>query len=122
MKLRILSFAMLLLSLAVLNWGMQYKMSLYQHSHSESSLHAPAKLWTGSKDEIQLSASNFSLPVDQQPMATQTALISFFAVTLQLIKNDRARPVLFATRGVNTPWQYRCEFSHTLFFRPPPIQ
>jgi hypothetical protein len=40
-----LGVGLIVLSFAVVNWGLQYKMSLYQDSAGVS--HAPAKLWTG---------------------------------------------------------------------------
>ena len=40
-----LTLGLIALSLAVFNWGLQYKRSLYQESNASSN--APAKLWTG---------------------------------------------------------------------------
>jgi hypothetical protein len=106
-----LTLALIVLSLAVLNWGLQYKMSLYQNS--QISTHAPAKLWTGKTGahkplvEIEQPASN----VVPFPQAALTILLLFPRLKLSYWLPPA------------TPWKLRASAAlHSFVFRPPPSQ
>jgi hypothetical protein len=70
-----LSVGLIALSFAVFNWGLQYKMSLYQDSAGVGK--APAKLWTGRT--LTTAATTAPVTVGQQQ-----AVLFFLLVVVSL--------------------------------------
>jgi hypothetical protein len=101
---------MFLLSLAVVNWGLQYKMSLY---HSDKAGQAPAKLWTGKT----AGAAIASAKIEQQPLT-----FLFFALALLVfLRYLSIRLAGSSVRRFTVAWKLRLLTSlYAFFFRPPP--
>jgi len=99
----LLIFCLAALSVAVFNWGLQYKMSLYQHSNSHS-ITSTAKLWTAS---------------DKAPV-----VVSPDMVPLRIASNDcmaiRAKVVRDGISEVPERPHFLIDLTTALFFRPPP--
>lgn len=116
---RILALLMTVLSLAVVNWGLQYKMSLYQingHTHTTA-----AKLWTGSKDNAQ--ATRTAVPfAKQQPVALQLAFLIICLSLLAALQNNSELLTFFRCRQIVGTWKLQLiKFHSASFLRPPPV-
>jgi hypothetical protein len=101
-----LTIALLALSLAVFNWGLQYKISLYQHSNGVTN--APAKLWTGRTLTPTAAAT------DVEPLEK---VFLFLAVLVSLAPAPKNW-----LRGLAVPakLQVRAALRAAFSFRPPP--
>jgi len=99
----LLAFGLALLSLAVFNWGLQYKMSLYQQTNNHS-VTSTAKLWTSS-DRAAVVVSPDMLP-------------------LRIVSNEcmviRAKVVRNGIAEVPERAEILIDLTTALFFRPPP--
>jgi hypothetical protein len=107
------------LSLAVFNWGLQYKMSLYENINGI--VHAPAaKLWTG---KIGGSAQSAQIPLaEPAPLPIQvTFLIAIFALYCVLRDASAVRTLLHWRSHGNFLEINRTPFREAFFFRPPPV-
>jgi hypothetical protein len=114
-RLFVLTLAMLCLSFAVVNWGLQYKMSLYQHSGGTAKA-SVAKLWTGSKDHSQ--AHGISSP----ELEVAPVLIPLLILTLFVSFRNQLQLIAFHRWQRNAPvWRLQtAPIQSAYFFRPPP--
>jgi hypothetical protein len=105
-----LTLSILLVAFAVFNWGLQYKMSLYQTSTNGTQ--APAKLLTGGK--ITSAAITPAL-------RDQAAPVLFLAALLVLLRWVNCRPLVRITSNFLISRKPRIRIALTTFsFRPPP--
>ena len=114
-----LTLALVALSMAVVNWGLQYKMSLYHNGQPHASV---AKLWTGSKDAAQ--AVRAPLP-RLEPLAASsqfTLLIALLAFFLPLFQSPRLAFFLRWRRAANTWKVLSAFFRRACLLRPPPVR
>jgi hypothetical protein len=107
------------LSLAVFNWGLQYKMSLYENINGI--VHAPAaKLWTG-KDGGSAQSTQVPLP-EPAPLPIQvTFLIAVFALYCALRDASAVRTLMHWRSHGSFPEISRAPVREAFFFRPPPV-
>jgi hypothetical protein len=111
---------LLCLSIAVLNWGLQYKMSLYNEPPN-GVVHAPAaKLWMG-KDGGSVQSVQASLPELAPSLIQLTLLIVFLALYLSLCAASAVRTLLNWRRRANFLEISLTPFRKAFFFRPPPV-
>jgi hypothetical protein len=112
-----LTWGLLLLSVAVFNWGLQYKMSLY---HSDTGSNPPAKFWTGRSDADGTSveiAKQKKPPSGNVLLSALLCLLLFCRFAVQRLRPlAHLRPFAFA-HSAQTIARY-----HALFLRPPPHQ
>jgi hypothetical protein len=107
------------LSLAVFNWGLQYKMSLYENINGI--VHAPAaKLWTG-KDGGSIQSAQIPLPEPASFPIQVTFLIAVFALYCALRDASAVRTLMHWRSHDNFPEINRTPFREAFFFRPPPV-
>ena len=99
----LLVFCLAALSIAVFNWGLQYKMSLYQQSNSHS-VTSTAKLWTSS-DKAAAVTSPEMLPVRVTSNESMVAPVK--VVRAGISEVPKRRQIFIALAA--------------LFFRPPPV-
>jgi hypothetical protein len=114
-----IAVGLLCLSMAVFNWGLQYKMSLYENINGI--VHAPAaKLWTG-KDGGSAQSAQLPLP-EPAPLPIQgTFFIAIFALYYAL-RDASAVRTLFHWRSHGNFLEIRLTpFREAFFFRPPPV-
>jgi hypothetical protein len=113
------ALGLICLSLAVLNWGLQYKMSLYNQS-ADGIAHAPAaKLWMG-KDGGSAPATQIALP-ELSPLLIQvTLLIAFLTLYFARCNAAAVRTLLNWRRCANFSEIRLTTFREAFFFRPPP--
>jgi hypothetical protein len=95
------------LSIAVFNWGLQYKMSLYQESNAVTN--APAKLWTGRT----LTAATAALDVEPQQ---EVLLLVALLVSLSPMPEKWLRGL-----AIPAKLQLRAALRAAFSFRPPPV-
>lgn len=107
----VLAFGIFLLSFAVFNWGLQYKMSLYQTGTNQ----APAKLWTGKT----AAAATQSLTADtQRPIF----FYRFLVALLVLLQSGCLLPAGRVCFRFIIPWKTHLDvILHAFLFRPPPV-
>ncbi len=104
-----LTIGILLLAFAVFNWGLQYKMSLYQTSTNAAQ--APAKLWTGKT----------VAPSTTLAWQFQAAPALFLAIWLVLLRWASSLTLVPISSNLAIPWKQRIRIALTAFsFRPPP--
>jgi hypothetical protein len=113
----LLPFSLLVLSMAVFGWGLQYKLSLYKGKDSISHLAPVAKL-----------LSQKERPMAGQALTAPAELPSFQPALLSMIVIAAMTPGLFravaryvrigSTEGSRAPLPPCIE---ALFFRPPPV-
>jgi hypothetical protein len=111
-----LTLGLLYLSFAVFSWGLQYKLSLYQHLNGSSDIPA-AKLLAGDETAIHL----LVVEVSQTPSAFELCLLfTSFTLFLALEFSTLLRTLQeWLLRG--RPWKiHRHALFKHLFFRPPP--
>jgi hypothetical protein len=106
---------MLGLSFAVFNWGLQYKMSLYQQAGGGAKA-SVAKLWTGSKDHNQ--AVNTASP----QTAGAAILIPLLILSLFIaFRNQRQLIAFHRWQRIAPVWKIEtAPIQNAYFFRPPP--
>jgi hypothetical protein len=98
------------LSLAIFNWGLQYKMSLYQDS--DSATQTPVKLWTGRT----LICATSEVEVQHEEHLFAGAQSSFPMVLVFL----SSVPETWLSR-LAVPWKWQVLAALPAFaFRPPP--
>lgn len=113
-----LAMGLLCLSLAVFNWGLQYKMSLYQNINGI--VHAPAaKLWMG-KDGASTEFAKVPLPEPAPLLVQATLLIVFLALYLALRDASAVRTLMNWRRRANFSEIRLTPLRQTFLFRPPP--
>jgi hypothetical protein len=116
----IIAAALICLGLCVVNWGLQYKMSLYNERPNTVS-HAPAaKLWMG-KDGGSDQFSQVPLP-EPTPLLTQvTYFIAVLALYLAVRNATLVATVLSWHRRRHFPATLLTVFREAFFLRPPPV-
>jgi hypothetical protein len=108
LRLFALTIGLLGLSLAVVNWGLQYKMSLYQSNPDAAQ--APAKLWTG---KTTGPVSLVAVQVQPTPVSWLIFLLLLLCVCVKRISCPAPTSVV--------PWKRHLLISlRAFFFRPPP--
>ncbi len=111
-RLFVLTLAMVCLSFAVFNWGLQYKMSLYHHSGSGAKA-SVAKLWTGSKDHNQAASAQPEAAPILIPLLMLTVLVAF--------RNQRRLTAFLRWQRSAPVWRLQtAPVQNAYFFRPPP--
>jgi hypothetical protein len=108
------------LCLAVFAWGLQYKLSLYDHPGNRSNSVATAKLLSQEERTASSTNSMSPLPVrrDTQPSSSSLfAILAAMALTLVLLISSKVQA--FVTMSFSC--QRRFAESVFFFFRPPPI-
>jgi hypothetical protein len=112
----LLQLGLLMLSLAVFGWGLQYKLSLYQGKNSIAHLTPEAKLL--SQKERPATAQAFS---DRSPVVPAfPAFAAFvFVAAASLLRQAAARYV--RTGSMERSRLPRPPCLQALFFRPPPV-
>lgn len=107
------AIGLLALSLAVINWGLQYKMSLYQDS--SPSAQSPAKLWTGKT----VASSAIAVERIQRRPVTFILLLTELLV---LLRCAALQPASWARWGFAVPWKLKLRHILRAFcFHPPPV-
>jgi len=105
-----LTLGLLALSFAVFNWGLQYKMSLYQSTSGVTQ--APAKLWTG---KVTTSAAAVATPTQEAPRLLATAQPAILRSVVC------RRPLGWVNSRFAIPWKRQVRHALRAFsFRPPP--
>jgi hypothetical protein len=113
-RLLVLTLAMLCLSLAIVNWGLQYKMSLYQQSGTAKA--SVAKLWTGSKDHNQ-AHSAVSPQLEVAPVLLPLLILTLFVA----FRNQRQLTAFHFWQRSAPVWRLQtAPIRNAHFFRPPP--
>jgi hypothetical protein len=107
----LLPLGLLMLSMAVFGWGLQYKLSLYQSKDSISHSAPEAKLLSQKERPVAVQAT---VEVQRIPAWPVVLLVVF---TLGLLQ-AAARYLHFATR--EAVWPPPQGFLRVLFVRPPP--
>jgi hypothetical protein len=108
------------LGLAVLNWGLQYKMSLY-NQHPNTVSHAPvAKLWMG-KDGGSVQSAQVPLPERTPVLAQVTCFIFVLALYLAIRNATFVNTLLNWRSHAHFPEIRLTPFREAFFFRPPPV-
>lgn len=106
---------MLCLSLAVVNWGLQYKMSLYQTGGAPAKA-SVAKLWTGSKDLNQAHTAA-SPQFHPAPILIPLLILTLFVA----VRNQRQFIAFHRWQRVAPVWKLEtAPTQNAYFFRPPP--
>jgi hypothetical protein len=115
-----LAIGLICLSLAVFNWGLQYKMSLY-HQSPNGIVHAPAaKLWMGKDGGSAQSAQ--APPLEPAPLLMPVTLfITFLALYFALSKACIVRMLFYRQRCPHFLRMRLAPFRTSFFFRPPPV-
>jgi hypothetical protein len=114
----ILAFCLLCLSVAVFNWGLQYKMSLYQNI--DGSTHAPAaKLLTG---KSVVSVEEIKAPLHEHvPHLIEAVFLIFFLAHYLALRAGSALQTFVRWRDLSNHAQVRLTlYARSFFFRPPP--
>jgi hypothetical protein len=111
--------ALVFLGLAVLNWGLQYKMSLYNEQPNAVSHTPVAKLWMGKNGGVVQSAQ---VPTPEPaPLLIQvTCFIVVLALYLAVRNDTLVNTALNWHKRAHFPAIRLTPFLETFFFRPPP--
>jgi hypothetical protein len=112
----LLPLGLLMLSLAVFGWGLQYKLSLYQSKNSIAHLTPEAKLLSQKERPATaqaLDARSLAVPA----FLAFTAFV--FVVMTSLLRQAAARYVRTGSMERSRPPRPPC--LQALFFRPPPV-
>jgi hypothetical protein len=109
----LLPLGLLMLSLAVFGWGLQYKLSLYQSKNSIAHLTPEAKL-----------LSQKERPATAQALVARTPQVPVFAAFVfvavaSLLRQAAARYVRTGSMERSRPSRPPCLLA--VFFRPPPV-
>jgi hypothetical protein len=106
------------LGLAVLNWGLQYKMSLY-NEHPSTVSHTPAaKLW---KEGGSMQSAQIPLP-ERTPVLPQVTCFIFVLALYLAVRNATFVGTLLNWRShAHFPEIRLTPFREAFFFRPPPV-
>jgi hypothetical protein len=113
-----LAFGLVCLSLAVFNWGLQYKMSLYQNIGGV--VHAPAaKLWMG-KDGGSSTVAQVPLP-ERAPVFLQVTLLLTFLTLYLAVRHAGMLRTLLHWRLIASSFEPPLvPLREAFFVRPPP--
>ena len=109
----LLPLGLLMLSLAVFGWGLQYKLSLYQSKNSIAHLTPEAKLL--SQKERPATAQALDARTPQAPVFAAFV----FVAMASLLRQAAARYLRIESRERSRPSRPPC--LQALFFRPPPV-
>ena len=109
----LLPLGLLMLSLAVFGWGLEYKLSLYQGQNSITHQAPVAKLL--SQKERPASAQALAAPFPEVPVLTAFVLVAM-ASLLRLASTRYLR-----TGSIERSRPPRPPCLQALFFRPPPV-
>jgi hypothetical protein len=112
----LLPLGLLMLSLAVFGWGLQYKLSLYQGKNSVAHLTPEAKLLSQKERPAATPALGVRSP--EMPAFPFFAAFVFVAVAL-LLRQAAARYLRTGSREGSRPSRPLC--LQAVFFRPPPV-
>ena|ERR1700689_4016372 len=110
----LLPFSLLLLSMAVFGWGLQYKLSLYQGKDSVSHLAPEAKLLSQKERPTAAQAAN-----PRPAGLPSSALLNVTAALAPGLFRTAARYVRTGSRERSRAPLPPC--LEALFFRPPPV-
>jgi hypothetical protein len=112
----LLPLGLLMLSLAVFGWGLQYKLSLYQGKSSIAHLTPEAKLLSQKERPATAQARDIRFPV--LPAYPFLAAFVLVAVTL-FLRQAAARSS--RTESIERSRPSRPPCLQAVFFRPPPV-
>jgi hypothetical protein len=112
----LLPLGLLMLSLAVFGWGLQYKLSLYQAKNSIAHLTPEAKLL--SQKERPATAQGLGARIPEMSAFPVVAAFVFVAMASHL-RQAAARYVRTGSMERSRPPRPPC--LQALFFRPPPV-
>jgi hypothetical protein len=112
----LLPLGLLMLSLAVFGWGLQYKLSLYQGKNSIAHLTPEAKLLSQKERPATTQAPGARTP--DAPAFPVVAAFVLVAVA-SLLRQAAARYERTGSMERSRPLRPPC--LQTLFFRPPPV-